>query len=220
MESMNQYYNERAEEYDDFYEGNGPASINDPIAYKNDIQQVRKVIQEFSVKGAIIDIPAGTGFWMPAYYKNVNKIIFVDQAENMLTQSKQKASSLKILKKCEFIQGDVLNMDTIPGSAETAIVGFLISHFTKEQELVFFNMLKKSMSPNRMVLLIDSVWSEDRAKLREKDGIQSRKLNDGTEFQIYKKYFTKTEAESIGENYGFKSTLKYFGKTMFISSLT
>lgn len=69
------------------------------------------------------------------------------------------------------------------------------------------------------MLVIDSVWSDERKPVREKEGMQKRRLNDGSEFEIFKKYFAPKEVASIGNGSGFKSKIEYFGKAMFVASL-
>lgn len=215
---MNKYYDERADEYDDIYLGKGPASVKDPDAYQNDVRHVKSILEKQKCSGNVIDVPAGTAFWMDSYYKNAESILLIDQSSNMLEQSKSRAASFGVEDKCTFIKADILTLDELPLSADYVICGFLISHFNDVKEKHFFNFLKKSISVSGQIFVIDSTWNDERAD-KLKEGLQSRKLNDGTEFEIYKKYFDKDEINSLGKKHGFKTNVKYIGKTMFLACL-
>jgi len=58
---MMSYYDERAREYDEIYLGKGPASIPDPIAYKNEVTKISRIVSTFG-RGHLIDVGCGTGF--------------------------------------------------------------------------------------------------------------------------------------------------------------
>ncbi len=74
-----QYYDGRANEYDELYEGKGPA-FPDPEAYKDDVKRIREIAHDFG-RGHLIDIACGTGFWLPYYASNCAEITLVDQSE-------------------------------------------------------------------------------------------------------------------------------------------
>src|SRR4030065_584313 len=103
--SMNLYYDERANEYDEIYTlGAGPASITDPNVYKQDVIKVKESIKKQNFKGVVFDVPCGTAFWMPSYYQNAEKIVLMDQSANMLKKAKERSVALDCLPKCQFIK--------------------------------------------------------------------------------------------------------------------
>lgn len=216
-ESMNRYYDERANEYDEIYIGKGPASINDPNSYEKDVQNVLKIIAGIDNKEIVFDLPCGTAFWMPSYYKNSKSIYFFDQSANMLKKAKERAMQLNCIEKCSFCETDVLNIHNFNVKSNFAIVGFFISHLIESEEELFINWLKCHV--NGSIIIIDSTWSDDRLKTRNKSGNQIRKLNDGTEFTIYKKYFDENDIDTFSNKYSLKTELKYFGKTMFVAEM-
>lgn len=65
-QSMLDYYRERAIEYDDVYQGKGPASISEPKAYISEVAILSDIVTR-TLSGNIIDIACGTAFWRPMH---------------------------------------------------------------------------------------------------------------------------------------------------------
>ena len=219
--SMNLYYDERADEYDEIYTlGAGPASITDPNAYKQDVIKVKKFIEKQNFKGVVFDVSCGTAFWMPSYYKNTKKIILIDQSANMLKEAKERADTLGCLPKCKFIKLDAFQINRIKLKASVFFIGFFLSHLTLKEETQFFMLMKKKIEKNGKIVIVDSAWSDERARTRNKEGRQIRKLNNGTTFDIYKKYFTVNDLEEIAKRESLHINIEYFGKAFFIAVLS
>ncbi len=72
--SMLDYYNERAEEYEEaFTLGTGTASIADHNLFKSEAVTLSKVVKGFA-HGILIDIACGTGYWLSHYASQCSSI--------------------------------------------------------------------------------------------------------------------------------------------------
>ncbi len=209
VHEMMSYYDERAEEYDEIYKGEGPA-IPDSFAYKKDVAEIKRMVSGFG-KGHLIDIGCGTGFWLPYYQRNCSQITLIDQSEKMFSECKRKVDKLGLKHKCHFVQGNFLEICLENNTFDSAFLGFFISHLCKEVEQVFFLILKKILKPDAQIMLIDSTWSKKRQKYRKKESMQERVLNDGRRFTVYKRYFDKSAIEEMFEKYLFKIESSYTG---------
>ncbi|MDP3011997.1 MAG: class I SAM-dependent methyltransferase [Candidatus Hydromicrobium sp.] len=206
---MMDYYDERAGEYDEIYIGKGPASLKKDSYFK-DVEEVSKLLTGFG-KGKIIDIGCGTGFWFPKYATNCTDFTFVDQSKKMLEECKKRVESLGYLNKSKFVQMNALDL-VLDTKFDSAIIGFLLSHFTDKQERRFFSLLKGILSDNGTFLVLDSTWTDERKKVRTKEEIQERKLNDGRLFKIYKKYFDENDVYQMADKNGFRILNMYLGE--------
>ena len=169
-QGMLSYYDERADEYDEIYLGKGHATI-DPDVYKRDVAKISEMVSKFG-KGHLIDIACGTGFWLPNYARNCNQITLLDQSERMLSKCKDRVEELGLTATSSFIQGDFLDINLETSKYDCALVGFLLSHLTFEQEKVFFQKLEEILKSNSQLMLIDSGWNKRREQHREKEGIK------------------------------------------------
>jgi ubiquinone/menaquinone biosynthesis C-methylase UbiE len=211
IREMMSYYDERAEEYDGIYLGKGHTTI-DPEIYRKDVTKVSEMVSGFG-KGHLIDIGCGAGFWLPNYARNCNQITLLDQSERMLSKCRDRVEELGIAEISSFIQGDFLDVNLEASKYDCALVGFLLSHLTLEQEKAFFGKLEEILKVNPQLMFIDSAWNKRRQRHREKEGVQERVL-DGRTFRVYKRYFDKSDVEEMLKRYGFEVTSYYTGEAL------
>jgi len=212
-----EYYNERAPEYEEFYWGRFPAKIPSPDLYRNDTLAVQKLLPDY-VGGKCIDIACGTGFWLPVYEKNCTDITLLDQSESVLDKCRKKISKLGIENKVRIIRNDIFHYPFEEDGYESALVGFLISHFTDVELRSFLDSLKVLLRPGGKFTIIDSVWSEEIAAIRKrKAGMITRTLSDGREFDIYKRFFEKQDLHNIAREYGISLEIVYWGRIFFVA---
>jgi len=212
IREMMSYYDERAEEYDKIYLGKSHTTI-DADVYRKDVANVSEMVSRFG-KGHLIDIACGAGFWLPNYARNCNQITFLDQSARMLSKCKDRVEELGLADISSFIQGDFLDIKLEASKYDCALVGFLLSHITLEQEKTFFRKLEENLKANPQLMFIESAWNKRRQRYQEKEGVQERVLNNGRIFRVYKRYFDKPAVEEMFEWYKFEVISYYTGEAI------
>ena len=211
QQSMNDYYNERAAEFDEIYTlGKPPGKVLDPELYMAEARSLSSLVSELA-HGRLLDIPCGTGYWLQFYAAKCSSITLVDQSENMLRNCRKTARDHEVVEISEFIQGDALEVSLDQKSFDTVLVGFFLSHLTDAQMDLFLRMLRKALKPDGRVIIMDSSWSQFR-KSRPKKGTAVRKLNDGRTYEIYKRYFDGDDIELMSESYNMDLTVLHDGQ--------
>ena len=212
IREMMSYYDERAEEYDEIYLGKSHTTI-DADVYRKDVANVSEMVSRFG-KGHLIDIACGAGFWLPNYARNCNQITFLDQSARMLSKCKDRVEELGLADISSFIQGDFLDIKLEASKYDCALVGFLLSHLTLEQEKTFFRKLEENLKAKPQLMFIESAWNKRRQRYQEKEGVQERVLNNGRIFRVYKRYFDKPAVEEMFEWYKFEVISYYTGEAI------
>ena len=212
IREMMSYYDERAEEYDEIYLGKSHTTINADV-YRKDVAKISEMVSRFG-KGHLIDIACGAGFWLPNYARNCNQITFLDQSARMLSKCKDRVEELGLADISSFIQGDFLDIKLEASKYDCALVGFLLSHLTLEQEKTFFRKLEENLKANPQLMFIESAWNMRRQRYQEKEGVQERVLNNGRIFRVYKRYFDKPAVEEMFEWYKFEVISYYTGEAI------
>ena len=210
---MMTYYDERAEEYDEIYRGvfrRKRHGTIDPSVYQKDVIRASQMASGFG-KGHLVDIACGPSFWLPYYSRNCRRITLLDQSEKMLKECAKRVEKLGLGDLVSLNQGDFFEVKPEPSAFDSALAGFLLSHFTLEQEESFFLRLKRILKSNGQLMVIDSAWNKERQKHRKKEGVQERVLNDGRRFKIYKRYFEKSDIEEMFSKYDFEVKTCYVG---------
>ena len=210
-QSMNDYYNERAAEFDEIYTiGKPPGTVTDPELYMEEARSLANLVRE-NCRGGMLDIPCGTGYWLQFYAANSSAIALVDQSENMLRLGREKAADHGVAAITESIRADALEVALEERAYDSVLVGFFLSHLTDAQMDLFFRKLRNAMKPGGRVLIMDSIWSRFR-KSRPKEGTTQRTLNDGRQFEIYKRYFETADLDQMSESYGMDFDLLHEGE--------
>ena len=213
MSDFFQYYDERASEYDQVYSAKGPA-IPAPEAYARDVREIAAICSRYGT-GHLADIGCGTGYWLAYYYRNCEEITLIDQSRKMLIACQARVAQFERKTKVNYVKGDFFNLRFLTGSFDSAVAAFFISHLDNEGSDVFFRKLRGSLRPGAALLWIDGAWSQERAKYREKEGTQLRRLENGREFSIYKRYFTVGEACTVLDAQKFEIKSTYEGSVFF-----
>jgi demethylmenaquinone methyltransferase/2-methoxy-6-polyprenyl-1,4-benzoquinol methylase len=210
-QSMFRYYDERAPQYEEAYLlGTGTASIRDPRVIHAEASLLGPIVERFG-RGRIIDIACGTAYWLPHYARRCTHITLLDQSEKMLDESRKKAAAFGVLDRCSIVCADFFDYQFAKGSCDSALIGFLFSHLTVEQERLAFARLEALLGEDGEFLILDSAWSPQRAQVNAKVEHQERQLNDGTRFDIYKRYFDEEDIRRWGDSYGVMLRVEHFG---------
>jgi demethylmenaquinone methyltransferase/2-methoxy-6-polyprenyl-1,4-benzoquinol methylase len=213
------YYDERAPEYEEAYTlGTGTASIPDPEVFKAEARVLADIVGRIP-RGRIMDLACGTAYWLPHYAPNCPRITLFDQSDKMLTEARTKANQLGIDDRCAFVRGDFFEHEFDQNSCDTALVGFFLSHLTEGlQERLLFDALRTMLAFDGRFLILDSAWSPERSKFNAKVERQSRRLNDGTTFEIYKRYCDQDDISRWARDYDVKLRIEHFGPAFYAVS--
>lgn len=212
------YYNERAPEYEEAYTlGTGTASITDPEVFKAEARVLEGIVDDL-VRGRVMDLACGTAYWLQRYAANCSRITLFDQSDRMLAEARAKASRLGIVDQCECVQGDFFGHEFAPHSYDTVLVGFFLSHLSEAQERLLFDALRTLLDSVGRFLILDSAWSPERAKFNTKVERQPRRLNDGTPFEIYKRYCDRDDISRWAQDHDVNLRIEHFGPAFYAVS--
>ena len=212
------YYNERAPEYEEAYTlGTGTSSMPAPEVFKAEARLLEGIVARV-VRGRLIDLGCGTAYWLPHYASNCSRITLFDQSDRMLAEARAKARRLGVLDRCDLVQGDLFGHEFGPHRHDMALVGFVLSHLTEAQEHVMFDGLRRLLRPSGRFLILDSAWSAERATFNSKVERQPRRLNDGTRFEIYKRYCDRDDISRWAQEHSVEVRIEHFGSAFFAVS--
>ena len=213
---MLQYYDERAPEYDEAYLcGTGTASIQDPSVFQLEAKLLGEVVERMA-RGRVIDLACGTGYWLQYYAQRCSRVTLVDQSAGMLNECATRIAALGVAARCSVVHSDVFDYDS--SVHDFALVGFLLSHLDDSQEALLFGALRRTLGESGRFLILDSAWSAARARFNAKTERQRRRLNNGTEFEIYKRYFDERDVSAWTDKYGVITSIEHAGSAFLAVS--
>lgn len=203
------YFDERAEEYDNFYAGKGPAIQHYGGMYIKDLAQIGEAISNFGGKH-LIDIACGTAYWTPFHASKCDEITCLDQSANMLSQAKTRIKDQN-LKPPNFIHANFFDIDLETNVFDRAFVSILLSHLSRDQEKTFFERLKQILQSGGELMVIDSLWNSRRSNYRKQESVEERGIKDGRKFKVFKRYMDQGGMARLLQSHSFTIKSLYVG---------
>lgn len=149
--SQHEYEGESAEHYDDL-------RAHDP-KWQREQEAVRRYLHAVAVADStVLDVPVGTGRFLPLYLELGCSVLGIDASEDMLNEARQVATGDQVLA-----QGDITHLDLDHSSVDVAVCVRLLN-------LVDLGMVQSALEElarvTRSHLIIGIRTRPDRPRLR------------------------------------------------------
>lgn len=173
---MKAYYEARAQEYDDVWLGRGR------FTHRHDSDWFEEVTLLLGAVASLpptrtLDVACGTGFLTRHLHGDV---VGVDQSAAMLELARERVPG------AEFLQADAFDLPFDDGEFERLFTSFFYGHLEDSERTPFLDEARRVA---RELVIVDA--SRERADVDAE--WQERTLNDGTSWQVYKRYFRPDE---------------------------
>lgn len=179
---MKQYYDTRAPEYDEWYLGLGRFADRDRPGWDEEVAALERVVARLP-PARTLDVACGTGFLTRHLRGDVTAF---DQSEQMLTIAGER------LPEATFVQGDALALPFGDGAFDRVFTGHFYGHLEGVDRERFVSEARRVA--DRLVVA-DSALRPDH----DPEERQRRVLNDGSAFEVYKRYF---DADALAAELG------------------
>ncbi len=179
---MKEYYDRRAPEYDEWYLGTGLHAARERPAWEEELEQVIATIRALPA-GRTLDVACGTGFLTRHL---AGDVVGLDQSSRMLEVAQRQAP------KASFVEGDALSLPFPNDSFSRVFTGHFYGHLEASDRRTF---LEEARRVARELVVVDS--SRGQGEVDEE--LSPRVLNDGSTWEIYKRYFRAADlADELG----------------------
>ncbi len=195
LESMKEYYDRRAPEYDDWYLGTGLYVSRQRPGWEEELWEVERVVADLSPMRTV-DVACGTGF-LTRFLRG--KIVGLDQSARMIEIAAWRVPGGR------FVVGDGLALPFKDGSFGRLFTSHFYGHLNPGERDRFLAEARRVADE---IIVVDSALRDGV----EPEETQERLLSDGTHHEVYKRYFT---AEGLAEELGAGKVL--FSGTWFVA---
>jgi ubiquinone/menaquinone biosynthesis C-methylase UbiE len=181
------YYERRAPEYDDWWLGTGVFTNHRRPGWLEETKALTRTLGALP-PARTLDVACGTGF-LTQHLRG--EITGLDQSPSMLELARAK------VPEGRFVQGDALELPFSDDSFERLLTSFFYGHLEEDERDAFRREARR---------VADELIVVDSALHDEVDPVewQERVLNDGSRWQVYKRYF---EPDSLADELGGGRTL-------------
>ena len=179
---MKAYYEARAPEYDDWWLGTGLFEDRDRPGWDDEREALIEALKRLEPVRTV-DVACGTGFLTQHLPGTVTGL---DQSPTMLELAAERRPDAR------FIQDDALPLPFADGAFDRVFTSHFYGHLEERDRIRFLTDARR-VAPELVV--VDSALREDVQPVE----LQERTLNDGSQWHVYKRYFTADElADELG----------------------
>jgi SAM-dependent methyltransferase len=180
---VREYYDSRAPEYDEWYLGLGGFQRLARPGWEQDLHALERTIASLPA-ASVLDVACGTGFLTRHLRGHVT---LLDQSERMLEIARERMPGAPV------IRADALDLPFEDDSFDRIFAGHFYGHLETADREQFLTEARR-VAPE--LVIVDTTVRPDRGRAEW----EQRVLNDGSRFEVYKRYFTGSElANELGD---------------------
>ena len=176
---MKAYYEARAPEYDDWWLGTGLFADRDRPGWDEEREALIDALRGLE-PARTVDVACGTGFLTQHLPGAVTAL---DQSPTMLELAAERRPDAR------FIQDDALPLPFADNAFDRLFTSHFYGHLEEGDRIRFLTDARR-VAPELVV--VDAALREDVQPVE----LQERTLNDGSTWQVYKRFFTPQELTS------------------------
>lgn len=170
---MKQYYERRATEYDDWYEGAGLYADREAPGFAEEVDEIVRVIGDLPPVRTL-DTACGTGYLTRHLRGDITGL---DQSPSML------AIAAARVPRATFVVGDATALEFADASFERVFTANFYGHLEPDERGRF---LAEARRVARELVVVDA----SRVHSAVDEEWQDRALRDGSRWQVFKRFFT------------------------------
>jgi ubiquinone/menaquinone biosynthesis C-methylase UbiE len=170
------YYDRRAQEYDDWVYGTGLFADRHRPAWHEERGRLEQAVAELPPVRTL-DVACGTG-WLTQHLRG--EIVGLDASEAMLEIARDR------VPQGEFVAGDALDLPFADDSFDRVLTGHFYGHLEEEERTRFLAEARRVADE---LVVVDSALHDGVEAVEW----QERVLNDGSRWEVYKRYFRSDE---------------------------
>jgi SAM-dependent methyltransferase len=215
LAEQRRYYRERAPEYDDWWFRRAGYVLDAETAARwfADVRELEAALDAFGPRGDVLELAAGTGIWTQHLLRRADRVTAVDAVAEVLEQNRARNDAA-----ADYVLADVFEWEP-PREFDVCFFGFWHSHVPSKLFEAFWQLVRRALKPDGRVFLVDNARLGDTRHLVSSGGeVARRRLSDGREFDIVKRFWEPGELEREVAAVGFDLSVRTTANGYFISA--
>ena len=206
------YYRARASEYDEWHMrlgryDRGPEHRRQWFA---ELDAVRTALTAMRPFGQVLELACGTGLWTGELAQGASTVTAIDAVSDTIEITRRKNADTQV----GYQVADIFHWNPVH-RYDLVFFGFWLSHVPAERFESFWKTVQDALKSNGQVFFVDSLQTQassahDHAKIND-SGIAERKLNDGSQYHIVKRFYDPGTLEEHLDSIGWSGTIQTTG---------
>jgi 2-polyprenyl-3-methyl-5-hydroxy-6-metoxy-1,4-benzoquinol methylase len=214
LNEQQHYYNERAAEYDHWWLriGRYDRGEEENAIWFAEQEEARAAFDTLDWSGDIVELAAGTGIWTEWLAERARSVTILDGAQKMIALNAARLSARGLSHKASFQQLDLFDWE--PGRTwDGLFVGYFLSHVPAARYEQMLAAIGTAIRPGGAFAMIDGRREErssspDQPPPGPDTEIMTRRLNDGREFTIVKRYDEPEDLRAALARHGIQAEVR------------
>lgn len=210
-----EYYRARAAEYDEWFLRQGRYDRGDGATarWRDEAALVRGWLTELALEDAdVLELAAGTGIWTHELLVAGARVTAVDAAPEMLDELRRRIEPTGLAGRLQVVEADVYAWSP-PGTFDAVVACFFMSHVPDERFDGFLALAAAALKDRGRLFLLDGIadptsTAADHVLPGAGTQLMTRRLNDGREFAIVKRFRTAGELVEACERVGLAAEVR------------
>jgi len=205
LAEQRRYYAARAPEYDDWWFRRGRYALDAPAhaRWLADVAEVEGGLHAFAQGGAVLELAAGTGLWTRHLVRAADRLVAVDASSEVLEINRARVDG-----PVEYVVADLFEWQPAD-RFDLCFFGFWHSHVPEERFDAFWALVRRALRPGGRIFLVDNARGGDSTHTpRVAPDREVRRLSDGREFEIVKRYWSPAALTERVAQLGFALDLR------------
>lgn len=209
LEEQRAFYRARAPEYDDWWQRRGryDRGEEETAEWDRQITVLNNAVTDFNPIGDVLELAGGTGWWTQRLADFADRLTVVDASPETIELNRRRVHRADI----DYVIADLFNWRPTR-RYDVVFFSFWLSHVPRSRFHDFWQFVRDCLKPDGRAFLMDnrldpSVDRPDPYTLDENDGVQRRRLSDGSEFRVVKVFYEPDELSNLIEAEGFDARI-------------
>lgn len=215
LTAQRSYYRARAPEYDAWWQrlGRYDRGRDANARWFAEATDLERALARFRPRGDILELACGTGLWTRILVSDAGRLTAVDAAPEMIAENQSRLGGAAV----EYVEADLFEWQPTPGAYDVCFFAFWLSHVPESRFEAFWSMVATALRPGGRVFFIDSdrsdrsTASDHRLPTADEDTMV-RRLDDGREFRIVKRFYAPQWLESRLAELGWRVQVRRTGE--------
>jgi ubiquinone/menaquinone biosynthesis C-methylase UbiE len=217
------YYRARAGEYDKWWlrHGRFDRGAEANARWFAETAALERVLERFDPRGDVLELAGGTGLWTRHLVGHAAHVTVVDAAPEVLAINRERVGDRTV----RYVQADLFGWRPAPAAFDACVFCFWLSHVPTNRFAAFWEMVASALKPGGGVLFIDSARTErstaaDHRLPGQEQQTMTRRLDDGREFQIVKRFYDPDRLTSDLAQLGWSAEIATTGEFFIYGTAT
>ncbi len=221
LDEQRAYYRARAREYDEWWERTGrfDRGPDANARWFEEAGALRRALEAFDARGYVLELACGTGIWTERLADRAAHVVAVDASAEMLGINRARLGAHDV----EYVQADLFEWTPPPAAFDACFFGFWLSHVPEARLARFWATVGEALRPGGRVFFLDSArtprsTAADHVLPEAEDETLVRKLGDGREFRIVKRFYVPDELRERLAEMGWEADVRQTGEFFIYGS--